>query len=332
MIPLRLAGWGIYTPRQLVPSLALDAQLGLTPGTVEAEHGIATRAIVAADETSSFMGAAAARHALDRVGWEPGAVDVLIGACGVMEQPIPSTSLLIQQRLGLGASGIPAFDVNQTCLSFLAALDVAALGMAQGRWRRALIVSADIASAGIDEESPVKTRAMFGDGAAAVALEAGPAGSSAGLLAARFASYGDHHRLARLEAGGTRIAAASGYAALRAGGRFHMDAFAVFKAAARRLPPLLAALYAEAGTCADAIAAVVPHQASAPALDHARRMFAPREDRVVDIFRERGNQIAASIPTALATLMDSGRVGPGDQLLLAGTAAGISIGGAILQL
>ncbi len=87
------------------------------------------------------------------------------------EQPIPSTSALIQRRLGLGASGIPAFDVNQTCL-FLRhrALDLAAMCYRRReRWRRALLGSrADIASAGLDASVP-KTASIFGTSAAAVA-------------------------------------------------------------------------------------------------------------------------------------------------------------------
>ena len=69
------------------------------------------------------MAAEAARRAVADAGWELGQVDALIGACGVMEQPIPGTAPLVQRRLGLGESDIPAFDVNATCLSFLPALD-----------------------------------------------------------------------------------------------------------------------------------------------------------------------------------------------------------------
>ena len=100
------------------------------------------------------MGALAAGQALAEAGWSEGDFDVLIGACGVMEQPIPGASVLIQQALGLGGSGIAAFDVNQTCLSFVTALDVAAMGFAAGRWRRALVVASDIASAGLEPERP----------------------------------------------------------------------------------------------------------------------------------------------------------------------------------
>jgi 3-oxoacyl-[acyl-carrier-protein] synthase-3 len=330
MIALKIAGWGAYRPTRILAGAELDARLGMADGWSEREFGISSRGIAGPEETSSMMGAEAARATLARAGWAKGEFDVLIGACGVMEQPIPSTSILIQDRLGLGASGIPAFDVNQTCLSFLAAFDIAAMGIAIGRWRRVLIVSSDIASAGLDPKD-AKAQAIFGDGAAAVAVEARPGGSG-GLLAARFESYGEGHELATLRAGGTRLRVAEGYDALVQGSRFRMDSFGIFKAAARRLPKLIDKVLAEAGVTRESLAAIICHQASGPGVEHVRRLFEPAPDRVIDIFRTTGNQIAASLPTVLAHGFDSGRLRPGDVILMLGTAAGISAGAIVLRL
>ena len=340
MIAFEIAGWGAYRPVRQVPTSEIDARLGRPAGSLEREHGIASRGVAGPDETSSMMGAAAARQALDRAGWADGEFDVLIGACGVMEQPIPSTSILIQDRLGLGRSGIPAFDVNQTCLSFLAALDIAAMGIAVGRWRRVLIVSADIASAGLDPADP-KAMSIFGDGAGALAIEVAPSGAGeieaapggeAGLLSVGFESYGEGHALATLRAGGTRLRVEEGYEALVEGSRFRMDAFGIFKAAARCLPALIDRVTAEAGTSRDGLAAIICHQASAPGIEHIRRLFAPKSERVVDIFATTGNQIAASLPTVLAHALDMGAARKGDDILLLGTAAGVSAGAMVLRI
>ena len=329
MIHFTIAGRGVYRPRTQMSSTVLDARFGRPDGSMEAEFGIASRGVAAPDETTSMMAAQAARIALDAAGWAEGQFDALIGGCGVMEQPIPSTAILVQQALGLGRSGIPAFDVNQTCLSFMAALDVAAMGIALGRWKRVLVFSSDIASAGLDPTN-AKVSAIFGDGAAAVAIEAseGPAG----LLASGFESYGDGAHLATLRAGGTRLRVEEGYDALVEGARFHMDAFGIFKAAAKRMPSLIDRVLGEAGVTRDDLAAVICHQASAPGLAHLQRMFAPRPERVVNIFSTHGNQIAASLPTALNHALDSGRSGPGDVVLMLGTAAGISTGAMVLRL
>ena len=330
MTPMILAGLGAYAPRETRPSQALDAVFGQPAGWTEAQFGIAARAVAAPDETTSMMGAEAARRALAMAGWADGEFDVLIGACAVMEQPIPGASVLIQDALGLGRSGIWAFDVNQTCLSFATALDVAAMGFETGRFRRALIVSSDIASAGLDWDTPAAA-AIFGDGAAAVCVEAGTDPDGLGLLARGFETYGEGKDLATLRSGGTRIRIEHGLAALAEGARFHMDAFGIFKAAARALPALIDRVLAEAGLTRESVDVIVGHQASAPGIEHVRRLMGGDPDRVIDIFSTHGNQIAASLPTALVEAQARGQLGPGKTVLLLGTAAGISAAAMVLR-
>lgn len=328
MSAFTLRGSGHYLPRKLVPSTDLDMAMGRGAGSVESEFGIACRHIAGEDETSSRMAAAAARVALERAGWEAGDLDVVIGGCGVMEQPIPSTAVLVQRELGIGGSGIHAFDVNQTCLSFMLALDIADMGFATGRWSRALVFSSDIASAGINGTA-AKTSSIFGDGAAAVCLEAGGDG---GLIGRRFATYGDGSHLATLRAGGTRVRVEEGYEALVEGSRFKMDAFGIFKAAARALPDVIDGALSQAGHDRSSIGLVVCHQASAPGVKHVRRLFPDGDRKVVDLFARHGNQIAASIPTTLSHAIETGLARTGDDVLLLGTAAGISAGAMVVRL
>ena len=329
--PLRIVGYGVYRPRAQRPSGELDSLYGQEPGWTEETFGIASRGLAAADETTSMMAAEAGRRALAEAGWEPGGFDVLIGACGVMEQPIPGVSVMVQQALGLGGSGIMAFDVNQTCLSFLTALDVAAMGFLSGRWRRALIVSSDIASAGLDLAAP-QASAIFGDGAAAVCLQALDDPDGPALLARGFETYGEGRDLCSLRAGGTRIRVEEGYDALLAGSRFQMDAFGIFKAAARRLPPLIDRVLGQAGLTREGVDVIVPHQASRPGIEHVKKLMGGDPDRVIDIFADHGNQIAASLPNALVQAHAHGRLKPGTTVLLLGTAAGISAAAMALRI
>ncbi|MDR7114155.1 3-oxoacyl-[acyl-carrier-protein] synthase III C-terminal domain-containing protein [Caulobacter sp. BE254] len=328
--PMRFAGLGVYKPREKVTSAVLDTRFGHEAGSTRAQFGLDSRRVAAPDETTSMMGAAAARDALAAAGWADGDFDVLIGACGVMEQPIPGTSVLVQQALGLGRSGILAFDVNQTCLSFLMALDVAAMGFATGRWRRALVVSSDIASAGLDWSDPPAS-AIFGDGAAAVCIEAAEDPNGPALLARGLETYGQGQDLATLRAGGTRVRLEDGLEAFQAAAIFHMDPFGVFKAAAKRLPPLIDRVLGEAGLDRASVDLVVPHQASQPGLEHLRRLMGGDPSRVIDIFADHGNQIAASIPSALHRAWIDGRLAPGTTVLLLGTAAGISVSAMVLR-
>jgi 3-oxoacyl-[acyl-carrier-protein] synthase-3 len=325
---LRIQGSGAVQPRQRVASETIDARMGKPAGWTAANLAITSRAVACGDETSSSLGAEAARLALDAAGWRPSDLDVIVAACAVMEQPIPGTACLIQRRLGLGGSGIPAFDINATCLSFVTALDTVAMGLAAGRWRRALVVSADIASAALDFDDP-EASAIFGDGAAAVAVELAE-GSSA-WLGYRLETYGDGAELCRLEAGGTRLRPHDDLEGFLARSRFRMDGPGVFRAAARRFPGFLRRLLKAAEITLDDIDLVAPHQASAAALEHLRRSLGAAGDRVVDIFADHGNQIAASMPSALCAAIADGRLRRGQRVLLVGTAAGVSLGGAVIR-
>lgn len=323
----RLAGSGAVLPRTAVASTEIDARVGKAAGWTEANFAIATRHWATGDETSSSLGARAAEAALAEAGWSAGDLDVLICACGVMEQPIPGTAPLVQRRLGIGGSGIPAFDVNATCLSFLVAFETLLMGMAVGKWRRGLIVSADIASAALDFSSP-EASVIFGDGAAAVAVEAdGPSR----LLACRLSSFGDGADLCRLEAGGTRLRPHEDLDGFLGASRFRMDGPGLFKATAKRFPAFLEALLAEAGLSAGEIDTIVPHQASAAALEHLKRAVPEGHARTVDIFRDTGNQIATSMPHALHRAREAGRTAAGTHSLLIGTSAGVSLGGAVIR-
>ena len=74
------------------------------------------------------------------------------------------------------------------------------------------------------------------------------------------------------------------------------------------LPRFVDRLFAKAGLTRDQIDWIVPHQASLLALRHLTRRLGFQSDRVVDIFAEFGNQVAASLPTALDVAVRNGRI------------------------
>jgi 3-oxoacyl-[acyl-carrier-protein] synthase III len=317
-----IAGSAVALPRCAIPSTHVDKISGQAQGATEAQFKIANRYWAEPDETSSLLASKAAQAALDQADWDPMTVDAIIGACGVMEQPIPGTAAIVQRRLGLGDSGIAAFDINATCLSFLMAFDRALAGFALGEWRRVLVFSADIASAALDFSEP-EASVIFGDGAAAFALSSdGPHERLAHL----FQTFGDAADVCRLEAGGTRLRPHEDMHAFLAGSKFQMDGKSVFKATALRFPAFLDALLDKAGVEPAEIETIVPHQASAAALEHLKRSLPGGHMKTIDIFSKYGNQIATSLPHALHVARTTGRLAPGSTSLLVGTSAGVSLG------
>ena len=327
-IKLKICGFGRYTPEFSQNSFALDEIFNEPKGYTFEKFGISSRPIANRDETTSFMAARACEEALKQAGWDD--FDALVGGCGVMEQPIPSTSVFVQKALGLEKSGIKCFDVNMTCLSFLAALDIVSQSIALGRIKRAVIFASDIASAGLDYSHP-EASAIFGDGAAAICVEGHEDENGPAILSVNFKTYSVGIDTAHLRAGGTKIRISDGYDALKDGAKFHMDPVGIFRAAGRYLPRIIDDTLKQASLKLDEIDNIICHQASAPGLEFVRHLVKINTDRVIDIFPTFGNQIAASLPNALYEAQKLGRLKPNATALLLGTSAGVSIGTMVIR-
>lgn len=133
----------------------------------------------ASDESTADLAELAALSALDDAGATPASIDVLVVATDTPEFIVPSTAVVLQARLGLGA--VAALDVAAAGDGFLPALEVArGVLAALPAGRRALVVGASCLSKYLDEHDE-RTAPVFGDGAGALVLEVG---GGAGLIAA----------------------------------------------------------------------------------------------------------------------------------------------------
>jgi 3-oxoacyl-[acyl-carrier-protein] synthase-3 len=322
---VRLLGTGVALPAERLESRELDARLGLPPGTVERRTGVRERRVERRRSAAS-LGAEAARAAMGEAETSVHDIDLLIAASGTPDQAMPCNAALLHRELGLPP--IPAFDVGASCLSFLAALDTAASLVASGHHRRVLIVSADIASCGLDW-SRVEWSGIFGDGAAAAVV--GPAGeTTSAVLASAFATHGGGAHLCEIPGGGSRHHPTRVEGPFAPLAMFRMDGKAVFRLAAEHLPPLVDGLLARAGLTMAGVTMVVPHQASRHGLDWLRRRLKVPRGRLADIYADHGNQVGASLPTALHAAIRDGHLRRGDTALLVGTGAGVNLGGLLL--
>ncbi|MET3132700.1 3-oxoacyl-[acyl-carrier-protein] synthase-3 [Oxalobacteraceae bacterium GrIS 1.11] len=326
MIPVRLLSVGKALPSQLVTSDSLDVRFGRPAGYTFKKSGVRSRYFAAPEESQSELGAAALRDALRNASLKPEAIDLLISACGVAQQALPNTACFIAARAGL-APGTPAFDVNASCLSFVAALRVGAALLAGGGYRRIAIVASDLASRGVDWDDP-EASLIFGDGAAAVILEQGAA--QQGIRGFRLETFPEGRHFCEIRAGGTERNPRAG--AEPADYLFRMDGKAVFKLALKVMPSFLSGLMDEAGLDLAQLDLVVPHQASALGLAHAAKRLGVPESKIVKIYETHGNQVAASIPSALHEAVMSGRAKAGSRVMMMGTAAGLTLGALILEL
>lgn len=327
----RLAGTGMALPAERLESTILDARLGRPTGSLRAACGVATR-FVCRSEPQDELAARAANCALADAGLDAGDIDLVIFAAAVAKQPIPSTAPLVARNLGIAPGSYAAFDVNSTCLSFLSGLDVAVNLLSTGRFRGALVVSAEIATRALPWSTDPVTAGLFGDGAGAAVFKP-PSGSpgDSSLKAAHFETFHQGYEFCQLAAGGTGIDFHGDAERFEANATFQMDGHQLFKLTAKHFPDFVSRLLDRAGWRREDVDLVVPHQASPLALAHLIKRCGFAKEKVVDIVSDYGNQVAASIPTALHLAREWGRVTAGSKLLLLGASAGVSFGGMAIE-
>lgn len=326
MQALKLLATGKALPECCVSSDELDRRLGHKPGYVKRKSGVDRRFHADIKLAQSDLAAAALRNAIQRGDIDPGSIDLLISASGVPEQALPCTATRIHYAAGL-KDGTPAFDVNASCLGFVSALQVAAALLNGGSYRRIAIVASDLPSRGLDWDDP-DASLIFGDGAAAAVIESGDGQS--GMISCRFETYPVGKEYCEIRAGGTRRNPSTGV--VDSDYLFRMDGRRVFRLSSRVMTGFLERLFDGCSLRPSDMDLVIPHQASHLAMEHIRERLRLPGEALVDIYASHGNQVAASIPTALHEAVASGRAVAGSKLLLLGTAAGLTVGGMVLQL
>ena len=329
MLPFSFAGSASLPPGSLLSSEILDIRLNLPTGTVFDKSGVKQRYMANSSELQSQIAASNIMAACADAGIQPSQLDMVISASAVQEQILPSTYARILQALDLhGKSGM---DINNSCLSFMSALQVAAALLNGSHMQYIAVVSVELASRGLDWKHP-EASYIFGDGAAAFILKKVPHATT-GIIAAKTATFPEGVAYCEIPGGGTLHPGSWQHNPQQY--LFKMDGKRVFRLASEHLPTFLQQFKHECESVQPFNPAfVVPHQASHLAMEHMQRKLFPATEnspKVINIYPEHGNQVAASLPTALHHAMKYEKA-QGTQVLLLGTAAGLTLGAMALQL
>jgi len=320
----RITGTGSYLPPRRLTNADLTAELA-TQGVETSDDwivertGIRARHFASPDMFSSDLGLEAARHALQAAGLKPSDIDLIIVATSTPDMVFPSTACILQNKLG--ANGCAAFDVQAVCSGFIYALTVADAMIKSGAAHKALVIGAEVFSRILDFKDRT-TCVLFGDGAGAVVLEAS---DTPGILASDLHADGKH----------VGILCVPGHVS---GGQvlgeplLKMDGQAVFKLAVGLLDEAARNTLAKAGKVAADVDWLVPHQANIRIMQSTARKLKLSMDKVIVTVDQHGNTSAASIPLALDTAVRSGKIKPGELLMLEGVGGGFTWGAVLLNL
>lgn len=323
-IPMKIISTGIALPTNTITAAELDKKLNKPIGYSFKNSGIEYRYHADYQASQADLAVQALNNALQRNNISPDSIDLLISASAIPIQALPYSAAHIIQKSQLLAK-TPGLDINVSCVSFITALHTAASLIHSKSYKRMAIISAELASRGLnwdDEESSM----IFGDGAACAIIEEGD--GTSGILSYLLETHTDGIELCEIKAGGTRRNLRSGMDA--SDFLFQMQSKPLFKLAAKHIEPFFQELLDSAGLSLYDLKTIIPHQASHLSLEHMRKRLKIPTEAFINIYRFRGNQIAASIPSALHEACISNRFKDLQPAMLVGTAAGLTFAGMIL--
>ncbi len=321
----QIIGTGAYLPAKVVTNVDLEKIVETTDAWINDRTGIRSRHVAAEGETTSDMCAAAARQACAQAGVKPEDVDLIVVGTVTPDMPLPSCAALVQAKLG--ARKAFAFDVLAACAGSIYGLAVAEKFVVTGQSKRALVIGAELLTRIVDWQDR-NTCVLFGDAAGAMLL--GPGDGPSGILSTHLHSDGNYAGILKIPAGGSAQPASAETVAAR-GHYVKMQGKEVFKFAVRALEDVCREALAANGLSPGDVQHVVMHQANLRILEAVvKRLEIPIERCVINIDRY-ANTSSASVPITLDEANRSGRLRPGDTVLMAAIGGGIAWGAAVVR-
>lgn len=293
---------------------------------IGSKTGIQRRFIAAPEETASDLGVAAAEKLFENFNIDPQSIDFLLYCTQTPDYPLPTTSCLIQQRLGL-ATNCGALDFNLGCSGFVYGLALAEGLICTGSAKRVLLLTAETYSKYIDPADR-SLRTIFGDGAAATLIEAKPEKS---LFGFRYGTDGSGADTLLVADGGARAAEdrIKPRHRKRWASRLYMDGPSLISFTVEAVPRLVDQILAQENLQQDQIDLFLMHQATRKMLEQLQLRMGIDERRMPIELENCGNTVSATLPILIHDLRSQGRLQPGKLHCLVGFGVGWSWAGCL---
>ncbi len=308
----RILALGEHQPATVVTNDDLAARMDTSDEWIRSRVGIASRRVAGPDESVVDMAVTAGGKALAASGLTAADVDLVVVATCTMPSPIPTAAPQVAARLGIRAPG--AYDLNAACAGFCYGLSAAAAAVTTGAARHVLLVGAEKLTDWVDPTDR-STAIIFADGAGAAVVGPAATAEENGIGPVAWGSAGDKVDTIHIKDRNSFL---------------WQEGQAVFRWATTALAPVAREACELAGMAPTELAAFVPHQANLRIVEAiARKLGAPDALVATDIV-EAGNTSSASIPLALARMVERGELPSGAPVLLLGFGAGLTYAGQVV--
>src|SRR5258708_4328941 len=288
--------------------------------------GIRQRHIVDKGVATSDLATEAAKKALAARGWTAGEVEAIFIGTVTPDMMFPATACLVQDRLG--AKGAWGFDISAACSGFVYALQTGAKFVESGAHKKVLVIGADVMTSIIDYTDRA-TCVIFGDGAGAFLLE--PADDDGNHLIDFIHEVDGSGGCSLYMPGGGSLNPSTHETVDKRMHFVHQEGQAVFKYAVRKMAEVSEKILERNGFKGTDVDLFVPHQANKRIITSTAEKLGLSEDRVIINIDEFGNTTAGTIPLALESARQQGRLKKGDLVLIASVGAGFTTGATLLR-
>lgn len=327
-----ITGTGMSVPDGVVTNEEIAERLGLSAEQIFKSSGIRRRRWAAPGTTTSSLGAAALRFALEDAGIVAADVDYLLFGTMTPDRFIPGSASAVQKQAGLGE--IPCLDIRATCCNALYGLQLARALVVSGAAQRVAVCLAEIQSAWLDLSAASGTISMlFGDGAAAMIVSSEKSEGALEIIDILLGTDGAYVDDLGIRCPGTEFGTARTHSLEEHAGDYgaRMVGQSVILQAARKITAASQKVLERNSLNVDAVRWMVPHQANANLLAQVARSLRFPAEGLVSVLEDFGNTSSASMGIALDTLRRSGRIQIGDYLLLPAFGAGFTWGAGLCR-
>lgn len=301
-------GVGKYVPEKIVTNHDLEKIVDTNDEWIRSRTGIEERRIAEDGMDTSDMAYEAAARALKHADIKAEEIDMILVATVTPDQPFPSVSCMLQERLG--AKKAAAMDISAACAGFMYGMVTAKQFIESGAYKHVLIVGVEKLSK-ITDWKDRNTAVLFGDGAGAVVM--GRVSEGRGILS--------------FELGADGVGAKHLYQ----DEYIIMNGREVFKFAVRQMADSSVNVIEQAGLTKDDVDFLIPHQANIRIMEASRQRLELPEEKMSKTIKKYGNTSSSSIPIAMAEELEAGKIKDDDVIVMVGFGGGLTWGAICLR-
>jgi 3-oxoacyl-[acyl-carrier-protein] synthase-3 len=325
LVRAKISALGTYVPPRLLTNTDLEKMVETSNEWIIERTGIRQRHIVDKGVATSDLAIEAANKALQERGIPATEIEAIFVGTVTPDMIFPATACIVQDKIG--AKGAWGYDISAACSGFVYALQTAVKFVESGAHKRVLAIGADVMTSIINYQDRA-TCIIFGDGAGAVLVE--PATDDNYVIDFTHEVDGSGACSLFMPGGGSRNPTTHETVEKKMH-YVHQDGQAVFKYAVRKMAEASETVLTRNGFKGSDVALFVPHQANKRIIMSAADRLGLKEDRIIINIDEFGNTTAGTIPLALESAREQGRLKKGDLVLIAAVGAGFTVGATLLR-